>query len=397
MTQNQNINFKNTEIAFAYRSNINLIKAYNMFYLMKYDWLVKVGTDVTIKAIERGIITPFSIAMKPTVYRLFCGGPSLEKSVPKINLIYEYGVQCILDYGVEAQDNDTGFDETEAEIKKSIEFAFAQSSVPIVVSKLTGLIRFSILEKLHEGEPLSEEEKTSFENSKARFDSICQLANEKNVGLFVDAEDSWIQNPLDELAEEMMAKYNKDTAIVYNTIQLYRKDRLNHLTEAHKRAKSKGYIYGAKLVRGAYMEKEAKRAKEMNYESPIQDSKEDTDRDYDLAVEFCIERIDEISVCIATHNEESCQKAVQLLEASQLDKKDNRVSFSQLFSMSDHISFNLSKAGYNVAKYMPYGPVKDVIPYLVRRAQENTSVAGQMGRELSLLREEMKRRDLMWF
>lgn len=401
MTQNQNsipqVDFSNTETAFAYRKKFDLIKAYNMFYLMKYDWLVKVGTSVTMKAVENGIVTPFSIAMKPTVYKLFCGGPSLEKSVEKIDRLYEYGVQCILDYGVEAQENSAGFKQTEAEIRKAIKFAHEQASVPIVVSKFTGLIRFSILEKLHKGAELTEEEQKSFDDSKSMIDSICQLAHDKNVGLFVDAEESWIQKPLDDLVDEMMAKYNQKTAIVYNTIQLYRKDRLAFLKLAHKKAKAGGYIYAAKLVRGAYMEKEAKRAKEKGYESPIQDTKENTDRDYDLAVEYCLTHLNEISVCIATHNEESCLSAVKFLEESKFDRKDNRVFFSQLFGMGDHISFNLANAGYNVAKYMPYGPVKEVIPYLVRRAQENTSVAGQMGRELSLLKKEMRRRGLMLF
>lgn len=402
MTQDQNNNrppldFSNTAVAFAYRKKFDLIKAYNMFYLMKYDWLVKVGTNVTMKAVESGIVAPFSIAMKPTVYKLFCGGPSLERSVEKIDRLYEYGVQCILDYGVEAQENSQGFEQTEAEIKKAIKFAHEQASVPIVVSKFTGLIRFSILEKLHKGVALNEDEKSSFEASKKIIDSICQLAHDRNVGLFVDAEESWIQQPLDDLVDEMMAKYNQKTAIVYNTIQLYRKDRLDYLKSAHQKANAGGYIYAAKLVRGAYMEKEAKRAKEYGYESPIQETKTATDRDYDLAVKYCLTHLNEISVCIATHNEDSCLSAVKILEESRFDRRDNRVFFSQLLGMGDHISFNLAQAGYNVAKYMPYGPVKEVIPYLVRRAQENTSVAGQMGRELSLLRKEMRRRGLIVF
>jgi proline dehydrogenase len=389
--------FNNSEIAFQYRNKLDLIKAYNMFYLMKYNWLVKFGTDLTMRALEKGVVLPFSIAMKPTVYKLFCGGPSLEKSIPKIEELYHYGVQTILDFGVEAQENEHGFDETEAEIKKSIHFAHQQASVPIVVSKFTGLIRFSILKKLHEVQVLSEEEEVSFQNSKRRIQSICQLASEKKVGLFVDAEESWIQNPLDELTHEMMSKFNVDYPVVYNTIQLYRKDRLAFLKSAHQAAKAAGYVYAAKLVRGAYIEKEQKRAAELGYEDPIQPDKLSTDRDYDLAVTYCLENIEDMAVCIASHNESSCLKAIQQMDAMGLAVNDERIVFSQLYSMSDHISFNLAKLGYNVAKYMPYGPVREVIPYLVRRAQENTSVSGQMGRELSLLRKEMKRRKLILF
>ena len=391
------INFNNTQIAFAYRSNKNLIRAYNMFYLMKYNWLVKVGTEFTMKALDSGLILPVSIAMKPTVYKLFCGGPSLEKSKVKIDRLFEYGVQSILDYGVEAIENDEEFDKTEVEIRKAIDYANRQQSVPIISSKFTGLIRFSILEKLHAKEPLNNEEKTSFENSKGRIDRLCSFANDKKVGLFVDAEESWIQDPLDDLAHEMMEKYNRNYPTIYNTVQLYRKDRLTFLKKAHVEAKEKGYVYGAKLVRGAYMEKEGKRAKELGYENPIQPNKESTDRDYDLAVNYCMENMADFSLCIATHNENSCSNAIKIMVERGIEINDPKVVFSQLYSMSDHISFNLGKEGYNVAKYMPYGPVKEVIPYLVRRAQENTSVSGQMGRELSLLKSEMRRRQLILF
>lgn len=391
-----NIDFNNTKTAFAYRKNFDLIKAYNMFYLMKYNWLVKIGTGVTMRALDTGIVAPFSIAMKPTVYRLFCGGPTLEKSVKKIEKLYNYGVQSILDYGVEAQADDNGFDQTAAEIKKAIRFANAQQSVPIVVSKFTGLVRFSILEKLHAGESLSSEEQSSFDQSLKRIDELCALAHEHKVGLFIDAEESWIQQPLDEITENLMAKYNRDYPVVYNTVQLYLKSRLGYLKEAHARAKAGGYYFGAKLVRGAYMEKEAKRAKKLKYENPVQDSKAETDKDYDAAVAYCLAHFDDMAVCVATHNETSCAKAVSIVQDRGIAPNNPRIFFSQLLGMSDHISFNMAAEGFNVAKYMPYGPVREVIPYLVRRAQENTSVSGQMGRELSLLKNEMKRRKLIW-
>lgn len=392
----KSIDFNDTETAFAYRGKLDLIMAYNMFYLMKYNWLVKLGTDVTMKAWDRGVRFPISIAMKPTVYRQFCGGESLERSTKRIEQLYKYDVQVILDYGMEAKDNDADFDKTAAEVRKAILFAYEQESVPIVCSKFTGLIRFRILEKLHVGEPLTEDEQRSYDRSKERIDALCKLACEKNVGLFIDAEETWLQKPVDDLAHEMMARYNKETAIVYNTIQLYLKHRLADFKLFSDQAKKEGYIYGAKLVRGAYMDKESERARQKGYDNPIQPDKETTDRDYNLALRYAMANLAHISICVATHNEESCLLAADLMEKAGIDPGDNRVYFSQLYGMSDHISFNLVKGGYHVAKYMPYGPVTDVVPYLVRRAQENTSVAGQMGRELSLLRQEMKRRKLLF-
>jgi proline dehydrogenase len=393
----KHIDFNNTEVAFAYRNRRDLIRAYNMFYLMKYNWLVKVGTDMTMKAWDRGVTFPISIMMKPTVYKLFCGGESLDRSTERIEQLYKYGVQVVLDYGIEAKETDEDFDRTAAEVKRAIHYACEQTSVPVVSSKFSGLIRYRVLEKLHAGEQLTREEMASFQRSKDRIDSICQLAHQYHVGLFIDAEESWIQQPLDELAHEMMEKYNRDYPVVFNTIQLYLRDRVAELERQHLRARAGKYIYGIKLVRGAYMEKESERAAELGYADPIQPDKASCDRDYDEAVKYCLDNLDDLAVCIATHNEESCRKAATLMEANGIEAGDKRVYFSQLYGMSDHISFNLVRYGFNVAKYMPYGPVTDVIPYLVRRAQENTSVSGQMGRELSLLRTEMRRRNLMLF
>jgi len=391
------IDYNDTEVAFAYRKGFELIKAYNMFYLMKYDWLVKAGTDLTIKAWDRGFTFPIYIAMKPTVYRLFCGGESLERAKKRIDRLYEFGVQVILDYGVEAKETDADFDRTAEEVKRAIRFAYEQASVPMVSSKFTGLVKFEILEMLHAGHELNEEDQASFDRSKARIDSICQLAHELKVSISVDAEESWIQDPLNDLVHSMMEKYNVEHPIVYNTFQLYLKERRHDMERFHKEAKDKGYIYAVKLVRGAYMEKEGARAAEFGYPSPVQPSKDATDADYDLAVHYCLNHLPTMAVCVATHNEESCNKAVVIMNKIGAEPGDERVIFSQLFGMSDHISFNMARHGYRVAKYMPYGPVKDVVPYLVRRAQENTSVSGQMGRELSLLKEEMKRRNLMLF
>ncbi|MCP4122912.1 MAG: proline dehydrogenase [Bacteroidetes bacterium] len=391
------IDFNDTEIAFAYRKGFELIKAYNMFYLMKYDWLVKVGTDLTMRAWERGVTFPISIAMKPTVYRLFCGGESLERAGKRIARLYEFGVQVILDYGVEAKETDADFDSTANEVKKAIRFAHEQASVPMVSSKFTGLVKFEILEMLHAGHKLNAEDQASYDRSKQRIDSICRLAHELSVSISVDAEESWIQDPLNDLVHAMMEKYNKERPIVYNTFQLYLKERRRDMERFHNEATVKGYIYAVKLVRGAYMEKEGIRASEFAYANPVQSSKDATDADYNLATHYCLNHLSDMAVCVATHNEQSVHKAVVHMDKIGVKHDDERVLFSQLYSMSDHISFNLARHGYRVAKYMPYGPLKDVIPYLVRRAQENTSVAGQMGRELSLLKEEMRRRNLMLF
>lgn len=390
------IDFNDTEAAFAYRNGFDLIKAYNMFYLMKYNWLVKAGTDFTMHAWERGVTFPISIAMKPTVYRLFCGGESLEKAEGRINRLYGHGVQVILDYGVEAKETDADFDRTAEEVMRAIRFARDREAVPMVSSKFTGLVKFGILKKLHAGQTLSEAEKGSFERSRERIDRICKLAHELGVAVTVDAEESWIQHPLNDLVHDMMARYNRERPIVYNTFQLYLSSRLEEFKRFHREAVIGKYIYAVKLVRGAYMEKEASRASELGYANPVQPAKAATDRDYDLAVRYSLEHLDTMAVCIATHNESSCLQAVELMDKLRIAPHDERVIFSQLFGMSDHISFNLAKAGYRAAKFLPYGPVKDVIPYLVRRAQENTSVSGQMGRELSLLRQEMRRRKLLF-
>lgn len=388
------LNFENTETAFAYKSNRELVRDYEIFRLINQSWLVSFGTRAASRLLELGIKAPVAFGMRPTVYAVFCGGYSLDNATKKINRLYEYGVQSVLDYGVEGKENEEEFQRTTRAIEQAILFAKNYDAVDIVSSKFTGLIPIFILEKLHEGIALSKEEEQLYERSKERIYKLAQLAFENNVSLFVDAEESWIQQPLDALTFDLMSKYNKERPIIYNTMQFYRKDRLEFLQKTVEKAKKAGFIYAVKLVRGAYMEKEELRARKMNYENPIQASKENTDKDYNEALKFAIEQIEHVAICVATHNEESTLLATKLMAGKKLPNDHPHIHFSQLLGMSDHISFNLAKEGYNASKYMPYGPVDDVIPYLIRRAQENTSVAGQMGRELKLLKDEVKRRKL---
>ncbi len=388
------LNFNNTENAFAYKPDYELIRDYQIFRLINQGWLVRLGTRVASRMMHLGIKSPVALGMRPTIYAVFCGGDTLQLAAKKINQLYQYKVQSILDYGVEGKESEEDFARTEKAIKEAILFAKNNAAVNIVCSKFTGLIPFSILEKLHTKEELSAEENEIFAKSKERIYSITQLAYDNNVSLFVDAEESWIQQPLDDLTFDLMKQFNKEKPIIYNTVQFYRKDRLQFLKETVEKAKAAGFIYAAKLVRGAYMEKEAKRAQILNYESPIQTSKDNTDNDYNAALRFAVENIDNVAICVATHNEDSTLLATELMKQKKLLNNHSHVHFSQLLGMSDHVSFNLAKENYNASKYMPYGPVKDVIPYLIRRAQENTSVSGQMGRELKLLKDEVRRRKL---
>lgn len=391
------LNFENTQIAFAYKNNKELIRDYQIFRLINQGWLVKLGTSMASKLINAGIKTPIAIGMRPTVYAVFCGGDDLQQTTYKIDKLYHYKVKCILDYGVEGKESEADFARTEKAIKEAILFAAKNDAVDIVSSKFTGLIPFSILEKLHAKQSLTNDELIIYRKAKDRIYSISKLAYDNNVSLFVDAEESWIQQPLDDLTFELMQQFNREKPIIYNTFQLYRKDRLAYFKQEVQRANKEGIIYAAKLVRGAYMEKEADRAKALNYENPIQHTKENTDKDYNAALQFAIENINTVAVCVATHNEQSTLLATTLMQQNNLPKNHPNIHFSQLFGMSDQITFNLAAEGYNAGKYMPYGPVKDVIPYLIRRAQENTSVAGQMGRELKLLKQEVKRRKLVTF
>lgn len=387
------MNFGNTEVAFKSKSNADLKSVRLLFKMINNNSLVSFGKWFTQVAFS--IHLPIRGLVKKTIFKQFCGGENVEECNKVIVQLSQYGVGTILDYSVEGKNEDKDLDETVDEIIKTIIRAKADEAIPFSVFKPTGISKFSILEKANESvDNLSEREKVDYQKTRERFDKICNEGFKEKVPLFIDAEDSWIQGTIDRLCEEMMAKYNKEEVIVYTTIQLYRWDRLDYLKSLNEKALENGWKVGVKLVRGAYMEKERERAAEKGYKDPIQPTKEATDNDYNLALEYCLKNIQNISICAGTHNENSSQFLSELIEKYQIEKSDKRVYFAQLLGMSDHISFNLSNVGYNVAKYVPYGPVKEVLPYLIRRADENTSVAGQTGRELTLINQEIKRRRL---
>ncbi len=385
------ISFDNTEIAFNYKSDKDLKRAYKLFKLVGKAWLVRMGKAIMPIAFKLRL--PIKGIIKSTIFRQFCGGETIDDCDHTIKVLYENNVGTILDYSVEGQTNEKDFDFTRDEIIATIDKATGNKGIPFAVFKATGLSRHGLLEKLNDESVVpTKEEKKEFMRIVQRVDAICQHAAKNNVPIFIDAEESWIQNTLDRIVESMMAKYNQEQCIVFNTFQMYRHDRYEYIKNGIEKAKKGGYLYGAKIVRGAYMEKERERAAEMEYPSPIQPDKNSTDKDFNQSLHLLIDNIDHCYFCCGTHNEESSHLLVQLMKEFKIDKKDKRIFFAQLLGMSDHISFNLAHHGYNVAKYVPYGPIKKVMPYLLRRADENTSVAGQTGRELDLISKEWHRR-----
>lgn len=409
MNEKKTISFEDTACAFAAKTNKELKKAHFLFAAMGKPWLVKFGLTITPPAIRWHI--PFTrTVIRKTIFQQFVGGETLEETAAVANKLAQYNVQVILDYGVEGKEGEANFEHARDEFKKVIDYAATQANIPFMSVKVTGFARFELLEKLDDAmrnnsgtlmkrylgavENLPAAEKEEWHKVRLRVLQVCEEAAAKNIGVLIDAEDSWIQEPIDALTILMMDTFNKGRAVVYNTLQLYRHDRLQFLKDSHNAAVERNFILGAKLVRGAYMEKERKRAVDMNYPSPIQPDKASTDRDYDAAVEFCVAHLDTIALIVASHNEHSNLYTTQLLDKMGLPHLHPHVHFSQLYGMSDNITFNLAQSGCSVSKYLPFGPIKDVIPYLMRRAQENSSVAGQTGRELGLIEKEINRRGL---
>ena len=382
--------FENIKVAFSDKSDKDLNRAYFLFKTISSPFISK--TLTAFVKVAMWLRLPINPIIRATVYKHFCGGTTIENSQETIDKLWESNIGTILDFSAEGKEYEVDFNRAMKETISSIKKAKEESSIPFSVFKPTGLTKFSLLEKLSENKDLNENEKIENLNFRNRIEKICKTASENKVPLFIDAEESWIQNAIDDIAKEMMKKYNKKEAWIFNTLQLYRNDRVDYLNFLLKEGKEKGYFIGLKLVRGAYHEQEIERAKEKGYPCPVHTIKENTDKDYNTALTICIENIDIISVCAGTHNEESSELLIQLLEKHNISKDDKRVYFSQLLGMSDHISYNAAKEGFNVVKYVPYGPVKDVLPYLIRRAEENTSIAGQMGRELTNIIEEKKRR-----
>lgn len=387
----QSLSFDDTAIAFSAKSDAELRKMYGLFAAMNNNALVGFGTKALQFAFQ--IRFPFVKSLvKYTVFEHFCGGETIEDCEEAIQNLWKFRIGTILDYSVEGAKTDEGFDATTQEIIDTIDKAAGNPAIPFSVFKVSGIASSELLAKIQEHVLLNETDKLDFQHVRERVERICAHAHQRGVRIFVDAEETWIQDTIDALAYEMMEKFNREQAIVYNTYQLYRWDMLDNLKKAYAVAEQKGYLLGAKLVRGAYMEKERDIADEENRRDPIQPDKPATDRDFDEALEFCIQHYPRIAICAGTHNEKSTYLLTQLMRENSIAPQDPHVFFAQLYGMSDNLSYNLAHAGYNVAKYVPYGPVEAVMPYLFRRAAENTAIAGQSSREFNLIKKEMKRR-----
>ena len=385
-----NIDFKNTKIAFISKSNLDLKKSKLLYKVMGNQGIIKIFKLLTNFAMS--IHFPINWAVKPTIYSLFVGGETIAECDPAVKTLSEHNVGAILDYSVEGKESLEDINIALKETVAAIKNAGKNANIPFAVFKPTAFTSSHILTKASAGGVMTEEEQKETQDFKDRVHILCKTAYEVDTPILVDAEDSWYQNLIDETVEEMMRKFNKEKAIVYNTWAMYRHDRLAYLDSTYKKAIEGNYFVGAKFVRGAYMEKERERAAEMGYESPICKDKETTDKNYNDALRYSFDHRDRISIFNGTHNEDSSLLLVELMEKGGIDKNDSRFWFSQLYGMSDNISFNMAKAGYNVAKYLPYGPVKHVLPYLFRRATENTSVEGQTSRELAQINTEIRRR-----
>ena len=391
-----NLSFDNTQNAFAYQSTADLKRAKFLISTIQSPIMVTLATKITPILLKLGL--PIHGLLRSTVFKQFVGGETLEESARVAKLLSSYGVQVILDYGVEAKEGESNFDNVTEHIIEAIDFAATQSNIPFISVKLTGVASHILLENLNDAPRLrsgihdSESDNAAWQRVRERMYAICDVAQEKGVGILIDAEETWIQDPIDRLAIELMGIYNKEKVIVYNTYQLYRNDRFSFLQLSHRIAKEQGFLLGAKLVRGAYMEKERARAQQMNYPSPIHVDKASTDKDFDAAAKYCIENLDSISLLLASHNEQSNIQIANEMARLNLSNDFKKVHFSQLYGMGDHITFNMAVKGYNVSKYLPFGPICEVIPYLMRRAEENSSVNGQTNKELVMINTELARR-----
>lgn len=387
------LDFSNTEIAFASKTDQELRETLRLFKLMKNPNLVKVGSGLAMLMVrlKLPLLDPL---IKATVFRQFCGGTNLLDCQTTIDRLYKNKTFSVLDYGAEAKDSEKDFDHTLNEILKTVQFAAANASVPVVSLKISSLARNAFLEKWQGKNPLDQAEEAELTKIRKRLNRILHLASDMGVGVFIDAEESWVQEAMDTLVEELMEAYNKKKVVAYNTYQMYRTDRLEVLKKAFEKAQNRNYYLGAKIVRGAYMEKERKRAADQGYPTPIYATKEETDEAFNGAIRFCVEHYNRISSCNASHNLESCMLMASLITDKLIPRNHSHLNFCQLLGMSDNITFNLAHHGFNVAKYVPYGPIFEVIPFLIRRAEENTSITGEVGRELTLIREEVSRRGM---
>ncbi len=380
----------NTAIAFAHKGNGELNRAYWLFRVIGTPWLTRVGSSLTKAALALHL--PVKGLVKATVFKQFCGGETIAESLATAKKLAESKVGTILDYSVEGEGDQAAMDGTADEILRTIEAAKGNPAIPFSVFKPSGVIRHDVMEKVSAGKELSADEAKAWAQARGRVEKICNAAYSADVPVLIDAEESWIQPAVDALVTEMMERFNKERALIYGTAQMYRHDRLKYLQGELARAQAKGYHVGMKLVRGAYMEKERERAAQLGYPDPIGANKAAVDADYNASLRFCMEHIARMAVLNGTHNEESTLLLARMMQEHGLQPNDPRIHFGQLLGMSDNISFNMARAGYNVVKYVPYGPVRKVLPYLIRRAQENTSARGQTGRELALIISERRRR-----
>lgn len=389
----QTVDFSNTEIAFAGKTNTELRKTARMFKLMNNTWLVQLASNLALWSVRMRL--PLSdFAVEKTIFDIFCGGKTLTDCLPVIERLYRSNVYTVLDYGAEAKGTSEELDKALAEFLHAVEFAASNASIPVVSIKITAIAENDILIKWQSGTALDEQERQQFGRIVDRMDMLCSTAHRLGVRVFIDAEESWMQDTIDYLVIRMMERYNREVPVVYHTYQLYRTDKLAHLHRDYEHARRDGYLLGAKLVRGAYLVKERTRAQDMGYPSPVQPDKESTDKAFNDAVRFCVDAYLHLAVCNASHNLESNLLQAELIAQKDLPRSHPHLNFCQLLGMSDNITFNLSAAGYNVAKYVVYGPVREVVPYLIRRAEENSSVTGDMSRELALIVKELARRGI---
>lgn len=386
------VSFSDTKIAFASKTDKELRFSFFIFRMMQYRLFVSISSYLSLLALK--LYLPVIPIIKATVFRQFCGGESMEEGSKVAKKLGNSGIGAILDFAVEGSSKEKDFEETKKEIIRVIEFAKKNPDIPFACLKPTGIARLALLEKVSAEKALSVKEKTEFENIRKRLNEICAAAFQYDKPVYIDAEETWIQPAIDALAEEMMKKYNSQRPIISTTLQMYRHDRLDYLKNLIANSRKEGYYLGVKIVRGAYIEKENKRARDLGYPSPINPTKQKTDNDYNEAMKLIIANINHVELCAGTHNEESCMVVISEMKKYGLSNNHPHIWFSQLYGMSDHISYNLAAAGYNVSKYLPYGPVRSTIPYLVRRAQENTAIAGQMGKELILITKEIQRRKI---
>ena len=384
--------FEDTSTAFALKSDSELERAYFLFKMIANEPLVRIGTAMTNFALKAHL--PVDGLIRATVFDHFCGGVSEADCMPVVDKMWGKGVCSVLDYSVEGKEDEDPLDNALAKTLEILDFVKKKDAIPFAVFKPTGFGRMALFVKVTEGKALNDKEQAEWDRVVKRFDKTCKKAHDLNVSLLIDAEESWMQGAADRLVEDMMRKYNKERTIVFNTVQMYRWDRMDYMKKLYASAQKDGFKIGIKTVRGAYLEKENERAEEKGYKTPMCPTKKASDENYDACNKYILDRIDTISLFAGTHNEESSYYLMDLMKEKGLSNSDERIWFGQLYGMSDHISFNLAALGYNVAKYLPFGPVRDVMPYLIRRAEENTSVAGQTSRELSLLKKERKRRNM---